>query len=190
MKKYVVVLLTLFALETNGEIYYKVEKDGSIYFTDMKTDPSLKPFKPKKYRFVSSKHKTLILGIIKSVSSKYEVEPEIIQALVEAESGYDIYAVSDKGAIGVMQLMPDLIKKFGVVNPFNPHENIEVGVKYFKSLLNKLGRKDLAVAAYNCGIINVILFNDIPPYKETRNFVKRVMKRYYTLKREEGYERR
>jgi len=190
MKKYLVGFLILWALPIEAEIYYRVEKDGSIYFTDVRLDPSLKPFKPKKSRFVSSKHKKVVIEIIKSVSSKYSVEPEIIQALAEAESGYDIYAVSDKGALGVMQLMPDIIKKFGVINPFNPNENIEAGVRYFKFLLETLGRKELAVAAYNCGIRNVYLFNGIPPYEETRNFVQRVMKRYYVLKNGGGYARK
>ena len=190
MKKYVIGFLILFVVEARGEIYYKVEKDGSIYFTDVRLDPSLKPFKPKKIRSVSSRHKKVVLEIIKSVSSKYSVEPEIIQALAEAESGYDIYAVSDKGALGVMQLMPDIIKKFGVINPFNPSENIEAGVRYFKLLLETLGRKEFAVAAYNCGIMNVYLFNGVPPYEETRNFVQKVMKRYYSLKNEGGYARK
>lgn len=190
MRKYLIGFLLVFAIEGRGEIYYKVEKDGTVYFTDMKLDPSLKPFKPKKIRFVSSRHKKLVLEIIRAVSSKYNVEPELIQALAEAESGYEIYAVSEKGAIGIMQLMPDVIKKFGVTNPFNPHENIEAGVRYFKVLLDRLGRKELAVAAYNCGIVNVYLFNGIPPYEETRNFVQRVMRRYYALKMEGGYARK
>jgi len=190
VKKYLIGFLLVFAIQARGEIYYKVEKDGTIYFTDVRLDPSLKPFKPKRSRFVASRHKALVLEIIKSVSSKYGVEPELIQALAEAESGYDIYAVSDKGAMGIMQLMPDVIKKFGVINPFNPYENIEAGVRYFKFLLDTLGRKELAVAAYNCGIMKVYLFNGIPPYEETRNFVQKVMRRYYALKMEGGYARK
>ncbi len=186
MKKYLIIFLIGFPAEVKAEIYYRVEKDGSIYFTDIKSDTSLKPFKPKKSRFVSSRHKKLILEIIKSISQKYHLEPEIIQALVEAESGYDIYAVSDKGAIGVMQLMPDIIKRYEVINPFNPYENIETGVRYFKFLLDRLGKFNLAVAAYNCGIINVLAFNDIPPFEETRNFVKKVMKIYNNLKIKNG----
>lgn len=185
------MVLLLGLAEVEGrEIYYRVERDGTIYFTDIKSHPSLKPFWKMGKRLVPEKQRRMILEIIKAVSEKYGIEYELAMALAEAESGFDMYAVSDKGAVGVMQLMPDIIRKYNVKNPFNPHENIEAGIKYFRFLLDVLGRKDLAVAAYNCGLINVLNFKDVPPYEETVNFVRKVIAKYHYYKMGRGYASR
>jgi len=93
-----------------------------------------------------------------------------------AESRYNIYAISNKGARGLMQLMPVTAKELGVENSFNPVQNINAGVKYFKILLNRFdGDVKLSLAAYNAGIGRVLKYNGVPPFKDTRNYVQKVL---------------
>ena len=105
------------------------------------------------------------------------MDPAIIFAIIKAESNYDPYAVSKAGAVGLMQLMPKTARELGVRNSFNPKQNIHGGVKYFSRLLNKFtGNQTLALAAYNAGSRKVLEHNGVPPYSETRQYIKRVFK--------------
>lgn len=170
-----------------SQIYYRIESDGTITFTDV---PS-RGFKPVKEnvvrRWVPPSERRRIIGIIREVAQIYGIEPEFLQAVVEVESGYDIYAVSPRGAIGLMQLMPDIIKRYNVINPYNPYHNLEAGILHLKELLDEFGRKDLALAAYNAGRLKVYQCKGVPPIKETMDFVRRVLDRYYQIKKEGVY---
>jgi soluble lytic murein transglycosylase-like protein len=111
------------------------------------------------------------------------VDSAIVRAIILAESRYNIYAISNKGARGLMQLMPVTAKEQGVVNVFNPVQNINAGVKYFKLLLNRFdGDLKLSLAAYNAGIGRVLKYKGVPPYEETQNYVQKVLHyhRFYT----------
>lgn len=113
--------------------------------------------------------------IIRRIAQKYDVDPELIHSIIRAESNYDSRAVSPKGAVGLMQLMPDTAKEYGVKDRYDPVENIEGGVKYLKELLQTYDQKnDLVLAAYNAGPEAVKKHNGIPPYPETVQYIQRV----------------
>jgi soluble lytic murein transglycosylase-like protein len=103
------------------------------------------------------------------------LSPKLIEAVILRESSGDSNAVSPKGALGLMQLMPDTAAEVGVVNPRNPAENILGGAKYLRSLLDRFGDLRLALAAYNSGPAAVERFGGVPPYKETRSYVRDIV---------------
>lgn len=116
---------------------------------------------------------------ITKAAQKYGVDPKLVSAVAEAESGYRPDAVSSTGAVGVMQLMPDTAAALGVTNSYDPQQNIDGGTKYLKEMLNDFGgdvRK--AVAAYNAGPQAVKKYNGVPPYAETQNYVNKVLDLY------------
>jgi len=118
--------------------------------------------------------------MVEAAARKYEIDPLLVHSVISVESGYNPYAVSPKGAQGLMQLMPGTARRFGVSNAFDPAENIEGGVRYLK-YLSTLFPNDprLAVAAYNAGEGAVWKYNyQIPPYAETEQYVYKVAKKY------------
>jgi soluble lytic murein transglycosylase-like protein len=108
------------------------------------------------------------------MSEAHGVDPMLVSALIRVESGYRPSARSRKGAMGLMQLMPATAREYKVHNPFEPKANIEAGIKHLKSLIDRFGVK-IALAAYNAGEGAVKKFNGIPPYRETRNYVSRIL---------------
>jgi soluble lytic murein transglycosylase-like protein len=127
-------------------------------------------------------------NIIQTASKAYGVEPSLVHAVISAESAYNQYAVSRTGAMGLMQLMPDTARRYGVQNMMDPTENIHGGVRYLADLLTMFkGRVDLAVAAYNAGENAVIRYgHKIPPYAETRHYVPRVLGFYKNFQSKKG----
>jgi hypothetical protein len=113
--------------------------------------------------------------IISAVSEAHGVDPLLVRALIQVESNYQSRARSRKGAMGLMQLMPATARSYNVRNPFDPRANIEAGIKHLKSLIDRFGQVDLGLAAYNAGEGAVTKFNGIPPYRETRNYVSRIL---------------
>ena len=117
----------------------------------------------------------LYFPIIVKISSRYDVDPLLIKAVIVAESGFKVNAVSRVGAQGLMQLMPGTAKAMGVKDSFNPEHNIAGGVKYLKKLLDKYnGNVEIALAAYNAGSRNVWKYKGVPPYRETKKYIKKV----------------
>lgn len=123
--------------------------------------------------------KAQILNIVSQISKKHGVDEKLVQALIKQESGFNPKAKSKAGAMGLMQLMPATAKNLGVKDPYNTVQNVEGGVKYLKSMLNKYnGNVILALAAYNAGPGAVDKYSGVPPYSETQNYVKNILANY------------
>lgn len=117
--------------------------------------------------------------LIAGASRAHNIDPDLVRAIVHAESGFNPRAQSPKNAMGLMQLIPSTAKRFGVDDPFNPAQNIAGGTRYLRELLNLFnGNVVLAVAGYNAGEGAVQKYGGIPPYQETQEYVRRVAKLY------------
>jgi soluble lytic murein transglycosylase-like protein len=114
-------------------------------------------------------------NLVRQAGERHNVDPGLIQAVIRQESAYNPFAVSRKGALGLMQLMPFTAKRFGVKDVFDPAENVDGGVKYLRYLLDRYdGDHELTLAAYNAGEGAVDRYSGVPPYEETQDYVERV----------------
>ncbi|MFY9824930.1 MAG: lytic transglycosylase domain-containing protein [Thermoanaerobaculia bacterium] len=117
--------------------------------------------------------------LIQRQSDSQNLDPKLVKAVIQVESGYNHKALSNKGAMGLMQIMPDTASLFNVRDAFNPEENIRAGTRYLRQLLDRFaGRLELALAGYNAGPGAVEKHKGVPPYAETRDYVKQVMMLY------------
>ena len=116
--------------------------------------------------------------LVTNIAGRHDVEPLLVDSVIRVESNYNPYAISPKGAMGLMQLIPGTARRFGVSDTFEPEQNIEGGVRYLKYLMQLYnGDERLALAAYNAGEGAVAKYKGIPPYPETQNYVYQVGKR-------------
>jgi hypothetical protein len=158
-------------------IVEKVEPDEVPY-----VDPDApKPVEPEPAATQSQPDDSLLDGtpyaeIIATVSEAQGVNPLLVRALIQVESKFRPTARSRKGAMGLMQLMPSTAREYNVRNPFEPKANIEAGIKHLKALIERFGSSlELGLAAYNAGPGAVEKFNGVPPYRETRDYVSRIL---------------
>jgi soluble lytic murein transglycosylase-like protein len=113
--------------------------------------------------------------LITQNAERHGISPDLVRAVIQAESGFNRYAVSPKGAMGLMQLMPATARDLGVVDPFHPAENIRAGVAYLAGLLTRFKQNvEYALAAYNAGPERVERYDGVPPYRETQAYVKKI----------------
>lgn len=124
-----------------------------------------------------------VQNLVREAAKDFDVNPLLVDSVIQVESNYNPYAVSPKGAQGLMQLMPATAQRFGVTDTFDPKQNIEAGVKYLKFLQDTFQDDRLAIAAYNAGEKAVAKYKDVPPYPETVGYVAKVGNKYGKAKR-------
>lgn len=123
--------------------------------------------------------KPQLLSMISQIAKKHGVDEKLVKAVIKQESGFNTKAKSHCGAMGLMQLMPGTARTLGVKDPYNPVQNVDGGVRHLKWLLSKYnGNVILALAAYNAGAGAVDKYDGVPPYAETQNYVKNILKNY------------
>lgn len=161
-------------------IYTFVDEKGVIHFTNVPTDTRCRPTMGRapmrtSWPSVAQNYDP----IIHSAASCYEMDPRLVKAVIHTESNFDPWAVSGKGAMGLMQLMPDTAKDLQVSNPFDPRENIFAGTRYLKQQLDNFnGNLELALAAYNAGPTLVSRLAKVPAIAETEEYIKKVKQTY------------
>lgn len=170
--------LFFFPAVSSGDIYRYRDGNGVWHFTNIRSDKRYKLY-IRSYSKRSSEYIRDYEGIIKQASRRFRVDPSLIKAVIKAESDFDHRAVSRKGAQGLMQLMPETAYAMEVGDPFNPEENIYGGTRYLSLMLERFkNNKRLALAAYNAGPENVEDYKGIPPFAETKTFIRRVLAYY------------
>lgn len=183
------ILLFTLAPSAKADIYTYTDASGMVHFSNV---PDNKNFKivvaaqrdenrsepPRGQVQVSQAEKNRFTPLVEEAARTYQVDVALLHAVISAESGYNPAAVSNKGAVGLMQLMPETARRYGVANSLDPEQNIRGGTKYLSYLLQMFNNNlELAVAAYNAGENAVIRYGySIPPYRETLAYVPKVLK--------------
>ena len=177
----------------HADIYRYVDADGAVHFTNVPQDSRFKVYLKEKrradpvtetlageIRYYDEKERARYAKPIQDAAKATRLDAALIHAVISAESGYNPFARSRKGAAGLMQLMPETAKRYGVKNRLDPAQNINGGARYLRDLIRMFNNDvQLAVAAYNAGERAVVRAgNRIPPYQETMTYVPRVMSYY------------
>ena len=163
-----------------------VDRDGVVHFTNAPTasENDYRVYVKEKKVYSSQVYSPQSFeNYIRQASNLYGIAFPLLKAIIKAESDFDPRAVSKKGAKGLMQIMPENFKRLGLKDPFDPKQNINAGARYFKQMYERFkGKVSLSLAAYNAGPTAVDQYKTIPPYEETEEYVKRVLKYYYNYK--------
>jgi soluble lytic murein transglycosylase-like protein len=174
-------LLVTTPVVAQAQIYAWRDAGGNLVLSDTPKDPSAKTYAVSATSFRTTKaalssRASAYDDLITQHASRNDVSPDLVRAVIQAESAFNPRAQSVKGALGLMQLMPATAAEFNVLNVFDPAENIRAGVAYLKSLLTRYNNDEsLALAAYNAGPTAVEKYGrTVPPYRETRNYVARI----------------
>jgi soluble lytic murein transglycosylase-like protein len=186
-------LLVASAAAANPKIYTYVDADGQRHYTDVPDDNRyrLLILSPRDRTASGDRYDSMLLAkagqydsIIEKAALSAAVEPNLLRAVIVVESGFNLRAVSKRGAVGLMQLMPATAMRFGVSNPYDPRQNVQAGARYLKFLIDRFGQDvRLALAAYNAGEEAVDRNGgQIPPFSETMAYVPRVLKIYQMLR--------
>lgn len=157
-----------------GKIYYYQDESGVKHFTNTPgNNTNFKLF--INFDMSSEQLKARTAEIVRRHCKLHDVDYSLVMAVIQVESGFDPWAVSPKGAMGLMQIMPDTLRRMKETKAFDPEENISAGVQYLAMLIKKYKEHGLALAAYNAGPTAVDKYKGIPPYAETENYVAKVL---------------
>ncbi len=153
-----------------------------LVMSDLLQEKNAAPFTPTSARM--SKRFETYKPLIERTAAKYNLDPHLVAGLIKQESGFNPHAKSHAGAMGMMQLMPQTARSLGVRDPYNPEQNIDGGARYLRQMLDRFdGNVELALAAYNAGPGNVEKYgNRIPPFQETRHYVKAVTRNAHSMR--------
>jgi soluble lytic murein transglycosylase len=168
-----------------AQIYSWRDESGTLVMSDRPLAKGARTYAVRESPEVRSTRKVIewsrsddYESLIREHALSQGVRPDLVRAVIQTESAFDPYARSHKGALGLMQLMPETAAELGVVDPFNPEQNIRGGVQYLRRLLDRYDNNEtLALAAYNAGPSAVDRYGNVPPYRETRNYVARIQSR-------------
>ncbi len=182
-KNLIFILLFLLSINLYSNIYVYINNSGMKIISNF--PPSnykkiIKIIKTKRHFLKTDISNTKYNNLINKYSRINRVDPKLVKAIIKVESDFKQSAVSSKGAKGLMQLMEETARDYGVYSHeiLDPEKNIKAGIKHLKKLLNKYNNIEEALAAYNAGETKVDYYGGIPPYKETINYVKKVLKIY------------
>jgi soluble lytic murein transglycosylase-like protein len=189
----IATLLAASAAAAHSQIYTYVDADGLRHYTDVPDNNRyrLLILSPRDRTASGDRYDAMLLAragqydsIIEKAATAASVEPNLLRAVIVVESGFNSRAVSKRGAVGLMQLMPATATRFGVSNPYDPLQNVHAGARYLKFLIDRFGQDvRLALAAYNAGEDAVDRNGgQIPPFSETMAYVPRVLKIYQMLR--------
>ena len=176
------VMVAAFPAAARAQIYAWRDAAGNLVLSDRPKDPSALTFSVAGTGRVRTTRapggrSTAYDALIEEHASDHGVNVELVRAVIQAESAFNPFARSNKGAMGLMQLMPATAVEYGVDNPYDPAQNIRAGVAYLRSLLTRYSdNQELALAAYNAGPAAVEKYGTVPPYRETRNYVTKITK--------------
>lgn len=174
--------VVLLAPDCRAEIYKFVDEQGKVHFSNAPVDVR---FRPVRRQNTNTRAMRRYGGIIRRVAATHGVDPSLIMAVIKVESNFDRYAISYKGAQGLMQLMPGTARQLNVDDPFDPAQNIEAGSRYLKMMLDRFDNDlSLSLAAYNAGPELVKRVGKVPRIRETKNYVEKVKKTYLSYKRQ------
>jgi soluble lytic murein transglycosylase-like protein len=174
--------LTFSVPTTTAEIYQYIGRDGSISLTNVPSDSRYHKIEIESSRLHATLSEQELEPVIRRHSSQQQIHPALIRAVIKAESDFDPRAVSRAGAIGLMQLMPQTAIRLDVRDMYNPDDNVGGGAKYLRQLLDRFhGNLPLALAAYNAGENAVDRYQALPPFDETRQYVRKVLRYYRTF---------
>ncbi len=179
--RFLVMGVTLFVISTAyADIYVYVDRNGVFHFTNTPTSGKYKVYMSEKSNYRKALYNIKSYDdVITEAAERTGISSSLLKAVIHVESYFDPKAVSKKGALGLMQIMPENLEALNINDPFDPWENIMGGAYYFKTMLERFsGQVDLALAAYNAGPTAVEKYNDIPPYPETQRYVKKVMRAF------------